>query len=126
MLAEEYIDGREFTVGILGNGAETRVFPPMEVVFQKNTQGAYRVYSYTVKQNYQEYIRYVCPAELDKAKEAEIMRTARRVYDALGCRDCARMDFRLAEDGRLYFIEVNPCRPGPGYSDYPCWLNSAA
>jgi D-alanine-D-alanine ligase len=120
MLAEEYIDGREFTVGILGNGAETRVFPPMEIVFQKNTQGAYRVYSYTVKQNYKEYIRYNCPAELDGAKEAELMKTARRVYDALGCRDCARIDFRLGQDGRLYFIEVNPL-PGlaPGYSDYP-------
>ncbi len=48
------------------------------------------------------------------------MRTARRIFQLLGCRDSARIDFRLAPDGKLYFIEINPL-PGlaPGYSDYP-------
>lgn len=120
MLAEEYIDGREFTVGILGNGADTLVFRPMEIIFEKNTQGVYRIYSYGVKQDYKNYVRYACPAELEPEKEAEIVRTARRIFQLLGCRDSARIDFRLAPDGKLYFIEINPL-PGlaPGYSDYP-------
>jgi D-alanine-D-alanine ligase len=120
MLAEEYIDGREFTVGILGNGADALVFRPMEIIFQKNTQGAYRIYSYGVKQDYKNYVRYACPAELEPEKEEELMRTARRVFRVLGCRDSARIDFRLAKDGKLYFIEINPL-PGlaPGYSDFP-------
>ena len=120
MLAEEYIDGREFTVGILGNGADALVFRPMEIIFKRDTQGAYRIYSYGVKQDYKNYIHYECPAALEPEKEAELIRTARRVFQALGCRDSARIDFRLGKDGKLYFIEINPL-PGltPGYSDYP-------
>lgn len=49
-----------------------------------------------------------------------MMRTARKVYEALNCVDFARVDFRMSEDGQIYFIEINPL-PGlaPGYSDYP-------
>ncbi|MBN1778018.1 MAG: ATP-grasp domain-containing protein [Clostridiales bacterium] len=120
VLAEEYIPGREFTVGLLGNGETLRVFPPMEIVFRGNTNGDYQVYSYGVKQAYTKYVRYECPARLDSKTEEKMIRTARRVYRALGCCDFARVDFRLTEDGTLYFIEINPL-PGlaPGYSDYP-------
>ena len=120
VLVEEYISGREFTVGLLGNGGTLRVFPPMEIIFRKNTSGNYRIYSYGVKQNYKEFVRYECPAKLEAKTEQKLVRTARRIYEALGCRDFARVDFRLTEDGRLYFIEINPL-PGlaPGYSDYP-------
>jgi D-alanine-D-alanine ligase len=47
-------------------------------------------------------------------------RLALRAYNALGCCDFARVDFRMDRDGRIYFIEINPL-PGmaPGYSDYP-------
>ena len=92
----------------------------MEIVFCGNTDRDYRVYSFGVKQDYKKYVDYECPAHLAPALEREMMKTARRVYEALGCRDFARVDFRLAEDHKLYFIEINPL-PGlaPGYSDYP-------
>ncbi len=120
MLAEEYIEGREFTVGILGNGQEMRVFPPMEILFHKSTQGDFNVYSYNVKQQFQDYVSYSCPAEIDKATEKEMLGLSRRIYKALGCRDFSRIDFRLSKAGKIYFIEINPL-PGlaPGYSDYP-------
>ncbi len=120
MLAEEYIEGREFTVGILGNGSETRVFPPMEIIYKKETQEHFHVYSYNVKQNYKEYLDYQCPASLTKGQEAEIMKYAKKIYNILGCRDFSRIDFRMPADGKIYFIEINPL-PGlaPGYSDYP-------
>ncbi len=119
MLVEEYVDGREFTVGVLGNGEDTRVFPPMEIVYLDKSAD-YNIYSYHVKQNYKTLIRYDCPANISAETEMEMMRAARKIYDALCCRDFARMDFRLSEDGKLYFIEINPL-PGlaPGYSDYP-------
>lgn len=120
MLAEEYIEGREFTVGILGNGARARVFPPMEIVFDRFTEGGYHVYSYPVKQDYQHYVHYECPASLTPAQDKEMRDMAKRAFDALGCRDFARVDFRMDLDGRPYFIEINPL-PGlaPGYSDFP-------
>ncbi len=119
MLAEEYIPGREFTVGILGNGEDTHVFAPMEIIYL-DKQNPYNIYSFTVKQNYKKLIRYKSPADIDARTEAEMIRKARTIYDALSCRDFSRMDFRLAPDGKLYFIEINPL-PGlaPGYSDFP-------
>ncbi len=122
MLAEEYIEGREFTVGLLGNGEETRVFRPMEIIYKSGADipGGYKVYSYPVKQDFARYVSYECPAALTPAQEAEMVRTSRAAYRALGCRDFARIDYRLGCDGQLYFIEINPL-PGlaPGYSDFP-------
>lgn len=120
MLAEEYIEGREFTVGIIENGNETHVFTPMEILFTRETQGDFHVYSYNVKKDYKRFVRYECPAVIDKKIEDKMIKTARRIYDVLGCRDFARIDFRIGNDGNIYFIEINPL-PGlaPGYSDYP-------
>lgn len=120
MLAEEYIEGREFTVGLLGNGTDKKVFPPMEIKYKKETQEDFHVYSYSVKQNYKEYIDYQCPALLPKEKEEEMMSISGKIYDILGCKDFSRIDFRMSADGIIYFIEINPL-PGlaPGYSDYP-------
>jgi D-alanine-D-alanine ligase len=119
MLVEEYIAGREFTVGILGNGETLRVFPPMEIIY-KDRNNPFQIYSFDVKKNYKEHLRYKCPPELDLDTQTEIIKTARRIYEVLSCRDCARIDFRLSPAGALYFIEINPL-PGlaPGYSDFP-------
>ena len=119
MLVEEYIDGREFTVGLVGNGSELKVFPPMEIAYRKKERSA-QIYSFNVKKNYKEYIDYFCPAPIDKEIEAKIMNTAKRIFEILECRDFARIDFRMSSGGEIYFIEINPL-PGlaPGYSDYP-------
>jgi len=120
MLAEEYIDGREFTVGILGNGGEARAFPPMEIIFREDAGIDYRIYSYDVKQDYERFVRYACPADLSAAEAGEMAQLALRAFHALGCCDSTRVDFRMDGAGRIYFIEINPL-PGlaPGYSDYP-------
>jgi len=120
MMAEEYIEGREFTVGVLGNKGDIRVFPPMEIIFKKNNDKNFSIYSYNVKQNYEEYIEYKCPADLTPEQEKEMVRMSETIFNALGCRDSARIDYRMSEDGKIYFLEINPL-PGlaPGYSDYP-------
>ena len=119
LLIEQYIDGREFTVGILGNKPDLHVFEPMEVIFQKQ-RGPYKVYSYEVKKNFRDYVNYRCPPELPGHLVAQMKHEAESIYEAIGCRDFARIDFRMSGDGKVYFIEINPL-PGlaPGYSDYP-------
>ncbi len=118
-LVEEYISGREFTVGLLGD-KRPRVLPPMEIKFKKQESGenARPVYDYAVKQDWEEYVYYQCPAKLTEAEQKAMEKIARATFWALDCRDVARVDLRMDDEGRIYVLEVNPL-PGltPDYSD---------
>jgi D-alanine-D-alanine ligase len=112
VLAEEYIEGEEWTVGVIGND-KPRVIGMMRVV---PLQPAERfVYSLEVKRDWQRQVRYECPANPSNMKSLEM--SALNAYRALGCRDVARIDFRV-RDRQAYFLEANPL-PGlnPDYSD---------
>ena len=114
-LVEDYIAGREFTVGLLGE-RRPKVLPPMEVVFL--AKEAHPVYSFEYKQDWSSKIRYDVPAQLEPGQLKALERAARECFIALGCRDVARVDFRMDLQGRVYFLECNPL-PGltPGWSD---------
>jgi D-alanine-D-alanine ligase len=116
-LVEEYIHGREFTVGMLGNKRRLRVLPPMEIRF-KDAKVSRPVYDYVVKQEWEKHVEYECPARMSEAETRAIERVARATFASLECRDFARVDLRMAPDGKIYVFEVNPL-PGmtPGYSD---------
>ncbi len=115
-LAEQYIAGREFTVGLLGE-RRPRVLPPMEIVFLDASDPT-PVYSFDMKQDWSKEIRYEVPAKLGERELDRLERAARECFTALGCRDVARVDFRIDAEGRIFFIECNPL-PGltPGWSD---------
>jgi D-alanine--D-alanine ligase len=122
-LVEEYVFGRELTVGLLGE-RRPRVLPPMEIVFLD--AGDRPVYDYQCKQHWQAHVRYECPAKLTKDELRAVERSCRATFAALGCQDVARVDLRLTPDGRVYVIEVNPL-PGltPDYSDLCLIANGA-
>jgi len=115
-LVEDYIGGREFTVGMLGE-RRPKVLPPMEVVFLDESE-IRPVYSFEFKQDSSSKIRYDVPAKLEPGQLKALERAARECFIALGCRDVARVDFRMDEQGKVYFLECNPL-PGltPGWSD---------
>jgi D-alanine-D-alanine ligase len=115
-LVEDYIGGREFTVGMLGE-RRPKVLPPMEVVFLDQSETR-PVYSFEFKQDWSTKIRYDVPARLEPSQLRALERAARECFIALGCRDVARVDFRMDEQGKVYFLECNPL-PGltPGWSD---------
>lgn len=115
-LVESYIAGREFTVGLLGE-RRPRVLPPMEICFL-DREDPTPVYSFEMKQDWSEKIRYDVPAKLSPRELDRLERASRECFAALGCRDVARLDFRMDAEGRLFFIEANPL-PGlaPGWSD---------
>jgi D-alanine-D-alanine ligase len=122
-LVEEYIFGRELTVGLLGE-RRPRVLPPMEVVFLESKERP--VYDYACKQDWQRHVRYECPANLTKDELKAVEKACRTTFMTLGCRDVARVDIRLTAQGRVYVIEVNPL-PGltPDYSDLCLIANGA-
>jgi D-alanine-D-alanine ligase len=115
-LVEEYISGREFTVGLLGD-KRPRSLPPMEICFKDRTKTR-PVYDYEIKQEWEKHVTYECPARLSPAELKLVERAARETFTALDCRDVARIDLRMDQKGNVYVLEVNPL-PGltPDYSD---------
>lgn len=115
VIAETYLSGREFTVGLLGE-RRPRALPPMEILFTGEGE-KYPIYSFASKFN-SEGVRFQVPAQVDPGLERELTRVARGIFTVLGCRDVARVDLRLNGQGRVNFIECNPL-PGlsPGFSD---------
>ena len=115
-LVEEYVEGIEVTVGILGNTPRERVLGVMEIA--PVVHDARFVYSLEVKRDWRRCVSYHVPPRLDAGTIAKIEGAAVRAFRLLGCRDFARIDFRLDQSGTLFFIECNAL-PGldPANSD---------
>jgi D-alanine-D-alanine ligase len=132
-LVEQYLPGREFTVGLVASPipdegtTRSKVLPPMEIVFSEDSD-ARAVYSYETKLSPDRgrEVRYEVPADIPMALEQKIREVARRAFEALGCRDVARIDLRLDDTGYVHFLECNAL-PGlvPGWSDLPMIANAA-
>jgi D-alanine-D-alanine ligase len=114
VMVEEFINGDEVTVGILGNSPP--VVLGMMRILPRRRDGHF-IYSVEVKRDYLNQVDYECPARLNKTVLDKISASSLRAFKALGCRDFARLDFRVSQRGTPYFIEINPL-PGLGtYSD---------
>jgi D-alanine-D-alanine ligase len=136
-LVEQYIEGREVTVGLVGNlqgpvarrvpddrrahrvDAGLRFLPPMEVNLQPY-QETDVVYSNRLKVDIADQLEYLCPAPLDDEMIDELNWLTAAVFRVTGALDVSRVDFRLNahEDLKPYILEINPL-PGlsPGISD---------
>jgi D-alanine-D-alanine ligase len=109
-MVEELVSGEEVTVGVIGN-SPPKVLGIMRVLpRQKN---GFFLYTLEVKRNYLEMVEYECPALLDERVLQRIESASLRAFKALGCRDFARVDFRISAAGVPYFLEINPL-PGLG------------
>jgi D-alanine-D-alanine ligase len=109
-IAEEYIEGRELYVGVLGN-ERLLTFPVWELHFEAWKDGAPRIATSKVKWDlrYQKERGIVArAAKLPEEQAAGIAHLCRRVYRALFLSGYARIDLRLAEDGKAYVLEANP------------------
>ncbi len=112
-LVEEYIDGREVNVALLGNDP-VEALPPVELTF---TEGP-PIYTYEDKTHRSKReIVPVCPAPLSKKETERVQSLAVETFKALGCFDSARVDFRRDKKGNFYILEVNSMASlGPGGS----------
>jgi D-alanine-D-alanine ligase len=113
-MIEEFISGDEVTVGIVGN-SPPKVIGMMRILPRKK-EGRF-VYSLEVKRDYLNLVDYESPPQLADEVRERITLASLKVFGVLGCRDFARVDFRVGPDGTPYFLEINPL-PGLGtYSD---------
>ena len=128
VLVEEYIEGVELTVGILG---ADQILPILEVDFSECKGSGEFFYSWRMKeyQGNQELKltpKFWCPARLDPAVAQAVQAVAWKAAKALSCRDVARVDIRLSSEGIPYVLEVNPL-PGmdPEESNLPIMARAA-
>lgn len=110
-LAEEYIEGRELYVGVLGNQRLT-AFPIWEMLFANMPEGMANIATRRVKWDYKTQKQFgidtAAARDLPPGLERQIITLCKRVYRCLSITGYARMDLRLAEDGKVYLLEANP------------------
>ena len=119
VLAEQYIEGREINVGLLGN-APPEALPPVLLSFGDGPQ----IYTYEDKTGRSgRQIHPVCPAPISGELTAEAQQIAVRTFSALGLYDCARVDMRMDADDNLYVLEANSL---PSLGEHGSYLVGAA
>ena len=118
-IAEQYIDGRELYVGVMGN-ERLQVLPIWEMVFPKLRDDAPKIATGKIKwdMKYQKQIGLDTrlAVNIDEATERRIVHLCKRIYRSLGLSGYARMDLRLTEEGKVYLIEANP-NPNLSYGE---------
>ncbi|MDP8236254.1 MAG: P1 family peptidase [Candidatus Erginobacter occultus] len=110
LVVESFISGRELSVPFI-ESYPGRLLALVEHTFELSKIGArYNIYDYEMKQGgpAAEAVSVVCPAVLAPAEEKAVLTMARRVFEVMTCPDMGRVDIRLRDDGRPYFIELNP------------------
>jgi D-alanine-D-alanine ligase len=109
-MVEEYIDGREFNVSIIGN-FNPFILPIFEIDYSRISPDTPKILCYTSKwMKHSDLYRLtpsICPADIPADMEKDIKEAALRAFEITGCRDYARVDIRLGKDNVPYVLEVN-------------------
>lgn len=106
-LVESYIDGKDITCGLVGNGDDVHFFPITEVDFSGYPDELLPIYGSLQKVDYDHLYKNKCPAPIGEALTNEVRRLTHETFLVTGCRDYARVDFRLRDDGHLSILEIN-------------------
>lgn len=115
VLIEEFLPGREFTVGIIGTGTTSYVLGVVEIILRETAEQ--QVYSFTNKEFCEEKVEYRLVHDAEAKQAAE---NALKAWIALGCRDAGRVDLRSNSQNIPQFLEVNPLAGlHPTHSDLP-------
>jgi len=102
ILVEQFIPGREFAVGLLGNGSNVEVLPIVEIDLAGDPNKIQ-----TISDKKETPLDKICPAKLTPQQEEEIKRISLASFKKLGINDFARVDFRMDKDGNVYILELN-------------------
>ncbi|MBI5327927.1 MAG: ATP-grasp domain-containing protein [Deltaproteobacteria bacterium] len=125
-IVEEYIDGREFNIAVMGNH-KPKALPVSEIDFSRFSENNPKICTYEAKwvTDSPIYLKTppICPADIPRELEQKLFSIALKAYNVLGCRDYARVDMRMGEDGIPKILEVNP---NPDISPNAGFVRSAA
>lgn len=125
ILVEEFIEGRELHIGMLGNDPP-EMLPPLEYDFSDLPADQPSIISYSAKWDPLEEVFHRmgsnCPANLSKRLKKRVEEVALLAYRVAGCRDYARLDIRISADGHVYVLEVNP---NPDLTEGVSYMHSA-
>ncbi len=117
LLIQEYLQGAEYSIGLIGNPDKFEVLPALEVDYSRLPAGLPKILSYESKWDphspYWTEIKYK-EAALDEETYRKLVHFSSRLFERLECRDYARFDFRADSEGKVKLLEVNP---NPGW----CW-----
>jgi len=111
IMAERFIQGREISVGVVGNLPDIHVFPPLEFLFEGATSELEKIRSYEYKWGGKK--EQMARADLSPEIIRQLVEYSRICFEATDCRDYARMDYRIDPENRIYLLEVN-YNPGIG------------
>ncbi|MDD3296933.1 MAG: ATP-grasp domain-containing protein [Candidatus Omnitrophica bacterium] len=111
ILVEEYIEGREVTLGIIGNNPAS-VLGIMEITNRSSKEKDF-FYSLQVKRRWKELVNYTVNPDIPGNLLEEIKYYSLRAFKEFGCRDLARVDFKISRENKPYLLEINPL---PGLS----------
>ncbi len=106
-LVETYIVGEDLTCGIVGNGDDVHFFPITQVDFSGYPADLAPVYGSVQKVELDHLYKNQCPAPIGDRLTREVQRLSKLTFEITGCRDFARVDFRMDSDGRLFILEIN-------------------
>ena len=111
VIIEEYIEGREFVVLLLGN-KPPRILPIIEQKFDFLPPDYFKFNSFESRWSHQGKLpdisgTYKCPAEITPELQKDMISTSLKVFDYLEVKDCANIDYRVSTTGELFFIEIN-------------------
>jgi D-alanine-D-alanine ligase len=129
-IVETFLEGREFTVAMLGNGDNVNVLPIVEINFDSLPEGVNPIYSFEAKWIWDRAQRpleiFDCPAKITEKLKNKIEDICRKAYTVLRCRDWCRIDVRLDAQGTPHILELNPL-PGilPNPEDNSCFPKAA-
>jgi D-alanine-D-alanine ligase len=118
VIVEEFLPGREFTVGVIGTGADAEAIGTLEMGLKPGAEND--VYSYVNKEHCEELVEYILVRPGDDPQVRETQRVAVAAWRVLGCRDAGRVDIRCDARGTPQFLEANPLAGlHPTHSDLP-------
>ncbi|MFX0211317.1 MAG: ATP-grasp domain-containing protein, partial [Candidatus Hodarchaeota archaeon] len=109
ILIEEFIQGREFSAGVLGTKEGTlEVLSIIEIDFSQFPKEVGTVFGQRAKTLYDNLDHYICPAKIPGTLKKKLETISLHVCNVLGIKDFARIDFRMNDAGEIFFLEINP------------------